>query len=201
MRELLLVRKLQEENAKKNKPNENIDPKNPETPIKGHNETADSSTDNITKDTTDNTNQTFNSPGVQELENIESHYIDDNSKALLTPDDKINSTHQLDTSDVDKISEQVRSEPASLTSDNNCNQSMSETSFNEKTEDNQNLQIVEMNAPVNSERDGKDLIDPMSEDEKKHNDAESLALRTKRESLKEFFLQKQPYYIHKDTFT
>jgi hypothetical protein len=39
----------------------------------------------------------------------------------------------------------------------------------------------------------------MSEEEKKRNEV-SLALKTKRESLKEFFLQKQPY-THKDTFT
>src|SRR4051794_30976747 len=167
MRELLLVRKLQEENAKKNKPIENIYPKNSETPIKGHNDTADSS---ITKNKTDNTNQTFNRE-VLELTNIKSHDIDN------TPDDKINLTHQLNTSNIDKISEQViseqvRNELTSFTSDNNCNQSMGETSSNEKTKS--TLQFVEVNATVNSEHDGKDLIDPMSEEEKKHNEAISL---------------------------
>jgi len=192
MRELLLVRKLEEENAKKN----NTSPKNSDTSIEGHRDTADSSTNNITKNTTD-TNQTFNRE-TQELENIKTNGIDYSAK-ILTPGDKINPTSQLDTSNVDKISEQIRSEHTT-SSDNNCNESMGELSFNEKAEDIQKLQIVKENAPVNSNHDGRDLKDQMSEEEKKHHEAISLALQTKRESLKEFFLQKQPY-IHKDTFT
>lgn len=193
MRELLLVRKLQEENAKKNKLSENITSENSNTSIKGHHETADSSVNNITINTTDITNHR-----EVQIENIKSHDIDDNVK-ISTPDDKINPTHQLNTSDVDKISEQVRSERTS-TNDSNSNQFMGKISFNEKTEYSQNVQTVEENAPVISEHDGNDLIDSMSEEEKKHNEAVSLALQTKRESLKEFFLQKQPY-IHKDNFT
>lgn len=193
MRELLLVRKLQEENAKKNKLSENITSENSNTSIKGHHETADSSVNNITLNTTDITNHR-----EVQIENIKSHDIDDNVK-ISTPDDKINPTHQLNTSDVDKISEQVRSERTS-TNDSNSNQFMGKISFNEKTEYSQNVQTVEENAPVISEHDGNDLIDSMSEEEKKQNEAVSLALQTKRESLKEFFLQKQPY-IHKDTFT
>jgi hypothetical protein len=195
MRELLLVRKLQEENAKKNKLNENITSENSNTSIKGHYDTADSSANNTTINTTDITNQTFNRE-VQ-IENIKSHDIDDNIK-ISTPDDKINTTHQLNTSNVDKISEQVRSERTSFTNDSDSNQFMSKIS--EKTENSQILQTVEEKAPVVSEHSGNDLIDPMSEEEKKHNEEASLALQTKRESLKEFFLQKQPY-IHKDTFT
>ncbi|CAB4422372.1 unnamed protein product [Rhizophagus irregularis] len=193
MRELLLVRKLQEENAKKNKLSENITSENSNTSIKGHHEIADSSVNNITLNTTDITNHR-----EVQIENIKSHDIDDNVK-ISTPDDKINPTHQLNTSDVDKISEQVRSERTS-TNDSNSNQFMGKISFNEKTEYSQNVQTVEENAPVISEHDGNDLIDSMSEEEKKQNEAVSLALQTKRESLKEFFLQKQPY-IHKDTFT
>ncbi|GBB89009.1 hypothetical protein RclHR1_15640007 [Rhizophagus clarus] len=196
MRELLLVRKLQEENAKKNKISENITSENSNTSIKSHHGTADSSANIITINTTDITNQTFNRE-VQS-ENTKSHDIDNNVK-IIALDDKINPTHELNTSDVDKISEQVRSERTS-TNDSNSNRYMGEISFNEKTENSQNLQTAEENAPVISEHDGNDLIDPMSEEEKKHNEAVSLALRTKRESLKEFFLQKQPY-IHKDTFT
>ncbi|RIA92780.1 hypothetical protein C1645_46399 [Glomus cerebriforme] len=185
MRELLLVRKLQEENAKKNKPIENISSENSD---KGH-DAADSKT-NITKNISDNANQTFNRE--VHVKNTKSHDIDDNVKISI-PDDKINPTHQSDASNVDKISEQV-------INDNNCNQSTGETSFNENTEKSQSLQPVEENTLVISKHDINDLIDPMSNEEKKHNEAVSLALQTKRESLKEFFLQKQPY-IHKDTFT
>ncbi|CAG8573256.1 12352_t:CDS:2 [Funneliformis caledonium] len=193
MRELLLVRKLEEENAKKNKL-ENTSPKNSNTSIEGHHETTDYSANNTTKNITD-TNQTFDR---EDQKNINTNDIDHNVKTI-TPGDNINSTNQLDTSEVDKILVQISSEHTPSTSDNNSNESMSELSINEKT-DGQNLQPVIENAPVNSNHDEQDLKDQMLEEEKKFHEATSLALQTKRESLKEFFLQKLPY-THKDTFT
>ncbi|CAI2173466.1 4777_t:CDS:2 [Funneliformis geosporum] len=193
MRELLLVRKLEEENAKKNKL-ENTSHKNSNTSIKGHHDTTDYSANNTTKNITD-TNQTFDR---EDQENIKSNDIDHNVQTI-TPGDKIISTLQLDTSEVNQIFEQIGSKHTSSTSDNYSNESIIEMSINEKTND-QNLQPVIENSPVNSNHDEQDIKDQKLQEEKKHHEAKSLALQTKRESLKEFFLQKLPY-THIDTFT
>ncbi|CAG8547668.1 20333_t:CDS:1 [Gigaspora rosea] len=176
MRELLLVRKLEEENAKKTKQNDS-----PTTILPENTSNVDSHIENpsfpISKQETQEVHQ--------DTHNIT---LNNNSDISLSSDGNtqnnpsINAV-QIQTS-VTVLNTDIQQQSSALPDDNNSifipleNSTSNDVASSDKT-----VELAENISDLTEEKKQYDTV-----------------LQTKRESLKEFFLQKQPY-IHKDSYT
>ncbi|CAG8805195.1 1243_t:CDS:2 [Gigaspora margarita] len=179
MRELLLVRKLEEENAKKTKQNDS-----PTTILPENTSNIDSHIENPSFPISMQETQEVH----QDTHNIT---LNNNSEINLSSDGNMQNNPsinavQIQTS-VTGLNTDIQQQSSSLPDDNNSifipleNSTSNDVASSDKT-----VHPAELAENIN------DLTE-----EKKQYDT---VLQTKRESLKEFFLQKQPY-IHKDSYT
>ncbi|CAG8804966.1 8894_t:CDS:2, partial [Racocetra persica] len=171
MRELLLVRKLEEENAKKNKQNELPSPTSPE-----NTSNIDSCTEKSHKQETQEVHQ-------------DTHDITLNNNSEISLLSGENTQNNPDINIVQNqtaniLNTEIQQQLPILPDDNNSILiPLGTSTSNDVTSSDKTIHSVELAENIN------DLPE-----EKKHD-----VLQTKRESLKEFFLQKQPY-IHKDSY-
>ncbi|CAG8524260.1 12620_t:CDS:2 [Cetraspora pellucida] len=171
MRELLLVRKLEEENAKKNKQNELPSPTSPENTSNIDSCSEKPTHKQVTQEVHQDTHITLNNSDI----NLLSGECTQNNPDIVIVQNQ---------SSVNILNTDIQQQIPILPDDNNSIPIPLENSTsNDVASSDKSIHSVELveNMPDLSE-------------EKKHD-----VLQTKRESLKVFFLQKQPY-IHKDSY-
>ncbi|CAG8724546.1 3334_t:CDS:2, partial [Cetraspora pellucida] len=172
MRELLLVRKLEEENAKKNKQNELPSPTSPENTSNIDSCSEKPINKQVTQEVHQDThNNTLNNSDINLL----------SGECTQNNPDIVNVQNQ---SSANILNTDIQQQIPILPDDNNSIPIPLENSTsNDVTSSDKSIHSVELVENI-----------PDLSEEKKHD-----VLQTKRESLKVFFLQKQPY-IHKDSY-